>query len=165
MPPETQRIQRFRVAGSGYTLFSYDGKKINFCTEIDDSPPRPVAAPYPVQPLDAPHPIEIAFPVAAGAGTLRLTILEQWDSDVWQQLPGLRNRQINDIVDLLRFSSRRSVTCVKVINPPPPHKKRIVRYHGCVITDVEFGETISIEAMVPGKVVTIMYTHTTRIYR
>lgn len=166
MPPDTRRVQRFRVVGSGYTLFSYDGKKINFCSEISDDAPTPVANPTPVQPLDAPHPIEIAFPVAAGPGVLTLTILEQWDSDVWQQFPGFRDRTINDIVDLLRASSSRGgVTCLKVINPPPPHKRRIVRYHGCVITSVAFDERVTIDAMVPGKTVTIMYTHTTRVYR
>lgn len=155
--------QKFRVVGSGYTLFSYSGKDLMFCETVQDQPPAPVAPPEPVQPLDARHPIEIAFPRAAGAGTLVLSIKEQWDSDVWRQLSGFQGGIINDIVDLYERSVEQGkIVCVKVIEPPPGHPKRMVIYHGCVVVDADFGEAVAINSMTVNKTVTLMYTHTTR---
>lgn len=157
------RAQRFRVVGSGYTLFSYAGSKLKFCETIQDQPPAPVAPPEPVQPLDERHPIEIAFPRAAGAGTLVLTIKEEWDKEIWRQLPGYKNGQINDIVELFDRSVRNGkVFCTKLIVPPPGHKPRAVIYHGCVLVDADLGEQVAINSMTVNKTITVMYTHTTR---
>jgi len=155
--------QRFRVVGSGYTIFHYAGSQLNFCDTISDQPPAPVAPPEPVQPLDERHPIEIAFPRAAGAGTLTVQIREQWDKEIWRQFPGFKTGVINDIVDLFERSvSNGKVFCAKLILPPPGHKPRAVMYHGCVIVDADLGEQVSIAAMTVPKTITIMYTHTTR---
>ena len=155
--------QKFRVVGSAYTLFYYGGESVYGCEMLQDTPPQPVAQPEPVQPLDERHPIEIAFPRAAGAGSLTLRIKEQWDKDVWRMLPGYRDGVINDIVDLLeRSASIGQVTCTKLIVPPPGHKPRKVIYHGCVVVDAQFGDDVAIQAMTIDKVITIAYTHTTR---
>lgn len=155
--------QRFRVVGSGYTFFSYAGSKIKFCEMIQDQSPAPVAPPEPVQPLDARHPIEIAFPRAAGAGTLVLQIKEEWDRDVWRQFKGYGTGVINDIVDLFDTTATvGGVACAKLIVPPLGHKPRAVIYHNCVIVDADFGEQVAINSMTVNKSVTIMYTHTTR---
>lgn len=155
--------QKFRVVGSAYTLFYYGGEAIYGCEQIADQPPRPVNQPEAVQPLDEKHPIEIAFPRAAGAGMLVLSIKEQWDKEVWRMFPGFRDGQINDIVDLFERSvAQGQVACTKLIVPPPGHPPRKVIYHGCVITDADFGDNIAIAAMTVNRVVQIMYTHTTR---
>ena len=155
--------QRFRVVGSGYTLFSYNGQNINFCQEVQDTPPQPVAPPQPVQPIDAQHPLEIAVPSAAGAGQLTLTIIEQWSQEVWAQFPGYS--AINDIVDLLNVSaSIGGVTCVKLITPPSSTgvASRMVIYHGCMIVNANLGEDVRIESMTVGKTVQLMYTSQSR---
>lgn len=155
--------QKFRVVGSAYTLFSYNENSIYGCEMVQDSPPQLVAQPEPVQPLDERYPIEIAFPRAAGAGSLVLRIKEQWDKDVWRVLAGFEGGQINDIVDLMERSAEvGQVTCVKLIVPPPGHKTRKVIYNGCVIVDADFGDNVAIQAMTIDKTVTIAYTHTTR---
>ena len=156
-------LQKFRVVGSGYTVFSYAGSQLNFCDTITDQPPPPVAQPEPVQPLDERHPIEIAFPRAAGAGSLVVQIREQWDKEIWRQFPGFQNGQINDIVDLFERSVENGqVFCMKLIKPPPGHKPRAVIYHGCVIVGADLGENVSIASMTVPKTITIMYTKTTR---
>lgn len=154
--------QRFRVTGSGYTLFSYDGSQIMFCQTITDSPPRPIAEPTPVQPLDELHPIEIAFPRALSAGSLQLEIIEEWDREVWAQFPGYEGL-VNDLADIFRISAEKgnSVTCLKTITAPSG-KQRVVQYHGCVITDVGMGESIQASGLTTTKTVTITYTHVTR---
>lgn len=155
--------QRFRVVGSSYTVFSYAGTQIHFAETIQDQPPAPVAPPEPVQPLDERHPIEIAFPRAAGAGTLVLTLKEQWDQEIWRQLPGYQTGVINDIVDLFdRSVANGKVFCTKLIVPPPGHNPRAVIYHGAVLVDADFGEQVAINAMTVNKTITVMYTHTTR---
>lgn len=155
--------QKFRVVGSAYTLFYYGGESIFGCEQVADTPPSPVNQPEPVQPLDEKHPIEIAFPRAAGAGMLQLVIKEQWDKEVWRMFPGFKDGQINDIVDLFERSvAQGQVACTKLIVPPPGHAPRKVIYHGCVIVDADFGDNISIVAMTANRQITIMYTHTTR---
>lgn len=164
MGTQTSAGQRFRVRGSGYTLFRYNGSDLMFCETVRDTAPRPVAEPVAVQPIDARHPIEIAFPRAAGIGSLVVTITEQWDSEVWRQFPGYRTGIINDIVDVFdRSATIGGVTAVKIISPPSPHKKRSVFYHNAVITDIDQTEDINIASMTVGRTVTITYTHRTQI--
>lgn len=155
------RGQRFRVRGSGYTVFSYNGSVLKFCETIRDTAPRPVADPVAVQPMDARHPIEIAFPRAAGIGTLVASITEEFSRDVWRQFPGYRNGVINDIVDVFERSARiGGVTAVKLILPPRG-SRRAVFYHNAVITDIDQSEDINIASMTVGRTVTITYTHRT----
>jgi len=159
----TAKAQRYRVVGSAYTLFSYDGNRVQSCESMQDQPPAPVAPPEPVQPLDERHPLEIAFPRAAGAGTLVLTIKEEWDREIWRQFPGYKTGVINDIVDLFdRAQDVGRVACAKLIIPPRGHKPRAVIYHGCVIVDADLGEQVAINSMTVNKTITLMYTHTTR---
>ena len=154
---------RFRVVGSSFTVFRYAGSPLIFCETIQDQAPAPVAPPEPVQPLDERHPIEIAFPRAAGAGTLVLAVKEQWDKDVWRILPGYKTGQLNDIVDLFeRTVNNGDVACAKLIIPPKGIKPRSVIYHGCVMVDAQLGEQVAINAMTVNKQITLMYRYTTR---
>ena len=163
MADQPTRAQRGRVVGSGYTVFSYNGSRLMWCQEVSDTPPDPVAPPQVIQPIDEPHPVEIAFPAAAGRGILRVNILEQWDAEVWRRFPGYETGEINDIVDIFRIGQQLGgVTCVKLVQSPPPFKNRSVHYHGAVIVNVDRGELVRIESMVPGKTVEIWYTHVTR---
>jgi hypothetical protein len=153
------RNQRFRVVGSGFTIFTYGGSQVNYCQEIQDRPPDPVAPPQAIQPIDETHPIEIAFPRAAGAGMLTLTIIDQWNLEVWRQFPGYSTGVINDIVDILTRSAQ--IGGVKLIKNPNGGT-RAVNYHGAVITNVDMSEDVRIESMTVGKMVQIMYTNSTR---
>src|SRR4051794_26144582 len=108
--------QIFRVLG-GYTAFVYNGQPLIYCDQLAETGPQPVAAPQEVQPLDQVHPIEIAFPNAHRAGTLVLTLREEWNEDVWEQLPGFQGA--TDIVQVFqRNINQGSVTCSKIIRMP-----------------------------------------------
>lgn len=162
MPAQPTTSQRFRIGGSGYTLFSYDNSPIMFCEQVRDTPPRPVANPKPIQPLDELHPIEIAFSRALTEGTLVLSIIEEWDREVWAQFPGYEGL-INDLSDIFTISASKgnSVTCMKAILSPSG-KTRVVQYHGCVITDIDMSDTVTSGTQTNTRDVTIMYTHVTR---
>jgi hypothetical protein len=158
MAVQPKRGQRFRILGSGYTIFKYHGDRLHFCQQIQDRPPDPVAPPQAIQPLDARHPIEIAFPAAVREGTLTLVIFEEWDRDVWRQFFGFRRGQFSDLADVFdQAIAVGAVTCVKVIKKPGGGR-RLVQYHGAVITNIDMSENIAIDTLTVGRTVTITYT-------
>lgn len=151
--------QIFRVGG-GYTSFAFGGKDLLYVDQIADQAPQPVAQPEPVQPLDARHPIEIAFPKAHGPGTLTVTIREQWYTDVWEQLPGFAGAV--DIIDVFERNIRLgSITCVKKIRLPNG-RFRSIKYHNTVVTNVDDSETVAVGTITMPKTITMMYTHKTK---
>lgn len=148
--------QLFRVGG-GYTAFVYGTTPLAYVDVINDQAPQPVAQPEPVQPLDARHPIEIAFPKAHGPGTLTLTIREQWAADVWETLPGFEGAA--DIIDVFeRNINMGSIQCQKVMRMPNGQIRSVV-YHGVVVTNIDDSETVDIRTMTLPKRITLMYTH------
>jgi hypothetical protein len=151
--------QTFRVGG-GYTAFTFNGTPLLYVDEVAEQGPRPVAGPEEIQPLDARHPIEIAFPIAHKAGTLTLTIREQWASSVWENLPGFEGAV--DIIDVFQKNIELgSITCSKIIRLPNGGTRQI-EYHNCVITDIDDSETVRVGTMTFAKRISIMYTHKTK---
>jgi hypothetical protein len=109
------RGQRFRVRGSGYTVISYNGKQLTFVEVLRDTAP-PCGRPRSRAADGRAAPDQIAFPKAAGIGTLVVTVTEQWDREVWRQFPGYGAGVINDIVDVFaRSASIGGVTAMKII--------------------------------------------------
>lgn len=151
--------QKFRVGG-GYTRFVFNGQALLYLEVVQDTAPRPVAAPQPIQPLNEPHPIEIAFPKAVGAGTLVLTVREQWATNIWEGLPGYNGA--SDILEVFdRNIANGAITVTKSI-PIPGGGVRYTYYHGCVITDLDESETVDIGTMTFPKRITLTYTHKSR---
>lgn len=145
----------FRVGG-GYTAFIYNGQPLIYAQIITERAPSPVANPTPIQPLDAPYPIEIALPIALSNGYLEIQFLEQWNAEVWAQLGG-NFATASDLLDVFKAQlAQGEVTCVKVINKPDGTQRKIV-YQGCVVTNVTIDESIQINTMTIPKAVTLMY--------
>ncbi len=137
----------------------FAGRPLIYLDVINETAPTPVAAPEDVQPLDAEHPIEIAFALAHKSGQLQLTFREEWDRDVWEQLPGYAGT--DDIVDVFRRNlARGAVTCQKVIRKPGGNTRGVI-YHGTVIVGIDDSETIQIGTMTLPKGVTLRFTHKT----
>lgn len=158
---------RTRVGGSGFTAFFWRTQPIGFCRQIAHTAPTPVGpGPTPIHPLDEPYPIEIITPAAQNIGTLTLELYELYNHKVWDALADIAGSI--DLVNIfIRVAAMKDpITVVKVIQPPTirgiaptPYSER---FHNCVITNVEDGETIEIGTMEITKRLTIAYTNMTR---
>lgn len=180
---------RARVGGSGFTLFTFAGQPIAFCEQVAHTSPQPVAPPVAIHPMDEPYPVQVITPAAASMGSLTLRMYELYDEKVWDRLGASVSgqsgapynalaTQLNtngvlsgavDIVDIfIRIAEQTpgSVNVVKYIRPPDlggttgtPYSEQ---YHGCVITDVQDGESIAVGTMEVVKIITVGYTYMTR---
>lgn len=149
----------FRVGG-GYTFFYYKGSSqpLAFVDVVRETAPRPVAAPQAIQPLDSPYPIEIALPAAIEAGTLEITFREQWNTEVWEQLPGDAFKGANDLLDVFRAQlAQGAVGMTKIIGIPGQTPVRTIVYNNCYVVNVMIDETVNIGTMTFPKSIQIMY--------
>jgi hypothetical protein len=178
---------RARVAGSGFTVFTWDNKPILFAQQISHSSPAPVSAGVvEIHPMDEPYPVELITPQAATMGTLVLDLYELYGAQVWERLASylggdpagtstVRSDSINgqgkgpvDIVGIFKAvaDSPNPIRIVKYVKPPTIRGKSMKpyteEYHNCVISNVEDGETIAIGTMEIVKRITVNYTYMTR---
>jgi len=152
--------QKFRVGGSGYTRFQFNGQTLMYLEIVRDTAPRPVAAPQAIQPLAFRNPVEIAFPNAVGAGTLELTIREQWASPIWEELPGMRGAF--DILEVFERNINNGAITVTKSVPIPGGGTRFTYYLGCVVTDLDESETVEIGTMTLPKRIVLTYIKKSR---
>jgi hypothetical protein len=151
----------FRVGGV-YTSFQYGGVTLANAQMINETGPQPVNTPQPIQPLDSPYPIEIAFPIALQAGMLEITFLELFNAEVWAQLGG-QFANAGDLLDVFKAQlAQGEITCTKVIRKPDGTYRRI-SYQGCVVVNVTIDELIQINTMTIPKSITIMYRSRTEM--
>lgn len=162
--------RRFRVGGSGFTVFVWDNNPIVSARQIVHQSPQPVGpGPVPIHPLDKARPLEIVTPRAVGMGTMVLEFYEVYGEKVWENLKtfarGQAGRDIRDLADIFRVVSdtAKPIDLVKVVRPPKgsniaPYYEQ---YHNCVITNFADGETIEVGTMEILKQVTVAYTQIT----
>lgn len=82
MAGPTATVQnRVRIAGAGFTLFTFNSQPIAFCEQVAHTSPRPVSPPSNIQPMDEPYVVEILMAPAAGPGTLVLNMYELFGSN------------------------------------------------------------------------------------
>jgi hypothetical protein len=157
-------IDRVRVGGSGFTVFHWQGKLIGFAQEISHTSPEPVAPPAAIQPMDAPRPVQVITPAAAGMGTLTLNLIELYGAQVWERLSD-ELAGATDIVEIFQkvSASPNPIAMTKIITPPVLGGNQMPAYtetyNNCVITNVANGETIDIATMEVRKTITVAYTH------
>lgn len=176
----------FRVGGSGFTAFHWQGHVIGFAQAVGHQSPQPVAQPVAIQPLDAPRPLQILVPAAIGPGTLQLQMFEMYNSAVWDRIMAIvdnipangtngipANGVYNDLVNVfLRMSAiGRGITASKIVYPPnagvrggPKVRHYAEQFHNCTITDIRDDENIQIGTMEVVKSMTIMYTKMSRVF-
>lgn len=157
--PQTQ----VRVAGSGFTTFNYMGQPIAFLDGFNDSGQPPISAPEAITPLGDRYPREIATARVLNLGRLTVTIRELWNEPVWFQLQGLRDRY--DLVSVYEAlaESPSAVTCQMIIKPPGSPVWRGKLYHGCVVSNIDDGENVTIGSLSVPRNIEISYTHTTSL--
>lgn len=158
---------RTRVGGSGFTAFFWRTQPIGFCRQIGHVSPTPVGpGPTPIHPLDEPYPIEVITPAAQNIGTLTLELYELYNHKVWDALKDIAGEidLVNIFIKIAEIGE--DIQVVKLISPPKVRGKQFdpyaERFHRCVITNVEDGETIEVGTMEITKRITIAYTHMTR---
>ncbi len=150
---------KFRLGGSGYTIFTFNGSTLAYCQTIQDTSPQPVAQAVAVQSITDKVPIEIVTARAVGPGTLRCTLMETWDLNAWQLLPGFGSART--LLDVFEEQVRQDeIKCMRIIRRPNGGPRAKV-YHNCKITDIDDSEQVNISTMVMPKGFTIMYTHAT----
>jgi hypothetical protein len=138
---------------------TWRGQRLAYLQTLQDTPPQPVAGAQVVQAIDDESPQEIVTSLAVGAGSLRLTFYELWNEPVWSTLPGLEGT--NTLLDVLKRQVQMGeVTCRKLIKSPSGIIRARV-FHGCVLTDIDEGEQITIGTMTLPKTITMQYVKTT----
>lgn len=184
---------RVRVAGSAFTIFTFQNQPLAFCQQVAHTTPQPVGSgPVAIQPMDAPVPIQVITPAAAGMGSLVLNMIELYGSKVWDRLGaatgwaagagsgysgsnafngdtvGFLNGAV-DVTDIMiRVSEEKpeDMNVVKYIRPPKiagiTQKPYSEIYHNCVITNALDGEQIEVGTMEVIKQITVGYTHMTQ---
>ena len=178
---------RARVAGSGFTVFTWDNKPILFAQQISHSSPQPVGGGVAqIHPMDEPYPVELITPQAASMGTLTLDLYELYGAQVWERLAGYlggdpagtsatRQDSVSgkgkgpvDIVGIFNAvaNSPDPIRIVKYIKPPSIRGKTMKpyteEYHNCVISSVVDDETIQIGTIEIVKRIQVNYTYMTR---
>jgi hypothetical protein len=177
---------RVRVAGSGFTVFVWQGKPIAFAQQISHTSPQGVANPAAIHPMDEPYPVQVVTPAASGMGTLVLRLYELYGQQVWERLgaqfgvmdAGERGFSgpsdtaplagAIDLVDIfIRIAeSPDAINVVKYIKPPKLRGKTMKpyteEYHNCVITNAQDGEEVNVGTLEVVKDITVAYTHMTR---
>lgn len=171
---------KFRVGGSGFTAFQWQGQIIGFAQGVNHRSPQAVANWVAIQPMDKRYPVQVITPAALGPGTLVISLFERYNSKVWDEMMNITmaaanisipSGGFNDLVQIFiaLAALNTPITCVKVINPPALQGDADATkslygdvFHNCIITDVRDDEQIDITKMEVIKNLTITYTRVTR---
>jgi hypothetical protein len=160
--------KKFRVGGSGFTAFLWDGKPIAFASQVQHTAPAPVAQPVVIHPLDSRYPLQIITPGAIGNGQFNISLFEMYNQNIWDAF--VNETGLVDLSEIfLSLAARgKPVDMVRVINPPKvldgtQQQPYGYLYHNCVIMNAELGEPIDVTTMQIIKSLQIGYTHSTKI--
>lgn len=160
--------KKFRVGGSGFTVFLWDNKPIAFAQSVTHNAPRPVATSTEIQPLDARYPLAIITPGAIRSGSFEIQIFEMYNSNVWDDF--VKTSGLVDLSEIfLDLAARNTpVSMMRVINPPKTLEGQAQKpygyiYYNCVIMDGMFNEPIDVTTMQIVKNLTVGYTHSSKI--
>jgi len=173
MAQEFINRKKFRVGGSGFTAFYWNGKAIAFAQRVTVRQPQAITNPVPIQPLDARYPLQIITPGAITEGYLDIELLELYNSKVWDAMMAVATEgaaRANDLADVFfaMAAHNQPINAVKMIIPPQNLQGDTTLepygeiYNNCVITNITDGEDIDVRKMEIVKGITIAYTHATR---
>lgn len=163
-----QNRRKFRVGGSGFTAFVWDGKPIAFANNVTHNAPMPVSRAVEIQPLDSRYPLQIITPGAITGGSFQVSLFEMYNQNIWDDF--VKTSGLVDLSEIfLDLAARNNpVSMIRVINPPKvldgkQQQPYGYMYHNCVIMDSMFNETIDVTTMQILKSLTIGYTHSTKV--
>jgi hypothetical protein len=141
---------------------------------IQESAPQPVAQAQPIQPVDSEYPLEIAFPGALEAGSLTVTIREQWNTEVWNAFYSMyndipanyatnsdgSNKIISDLLGVFKAQLAAGTVALSkiIVDPTTRVPIRQINYMNPTIVNVAIDETVNIGTMTFPKSIQFMYT-------
>lgn len=169
----TKAANRARVAGSTFTVFTWQDQPITFAQQITVQSATPVADTVPIHPLDSPYPVQLVTPMALTMGALTLQLYELYGAYAWEQLKflhgdaGVGGTPV-DLANIFQAvaNSPNPIHIFRVIRPPRIRGRTMNPYtqefHNCVVSSLDDGETITIGSMEVIKTLTVNYTHVTR---
>lgn len=149
---------KVRVSGSGYTILTFEGKKIEYLRSFNDAGQQPVAQPEPIQGIGDDYPIEIAFPRALGAGRIDFTTYELWERGAWQSIFNNRFGSASDILDVFKQQLSKGSIQVQRVIKGPDGKGRVMTYQNLVVVSISDAENVNLSTMTQPKSVSCMYT-------
>jgi len=161
---------RAAIGGGGVTVMKWDTNIIGFCTVVQVTYPSAVATEVPVQPLDAIRPLEIVTSKAISGGTIQLTLTTLYNQNIWDRLAGLAGAI--DLADIFKYIQDHyygagkpgELVIHRVIYPAVGKKDSYIEsFHGCVVTQVADGLSITKETMLMDRQLTLAYTHIDRV--
>lgn len=157
MPPTNSRI-----VGSGFTVFSYNGKSIAFLDEIHDTGQLPIVQYQAVTPLGDYFPREFAFPRVKQEGTLTFIIRELWFQPVWWHLAGMNNTY--NIIDVYNAQAGTStpIYASTIIRKPPltaSDSNRGWTYNNVNIITIDDREAVQIGTLTMPRTITAVYNN------
>jgi hypothetical protein len=165
--------------GGAYTRLTWSANgassvNLAWVDVIQESAPQPVAQAQPIQPVDSEYPLEIAFPGALEAGSLTVTIREQWNTEVWNTFystynnvpadfasnSGSGNVIISDLLGVFKaqLAAGKVGLSKLIIDPTTRQPIRRIDYQNPTIVNVAIDETVNIGTMTFPKSVQFMYT-------
>lgn len=166
--PNFKNRRKFRVGGSGFTAFLWDGKPIAFANSVTHNSPMPVSRAVEIQPLDSRYPLQIITPGAITGGSFQIQLFEMYNQNIWDDF--VKTTGLVDLSEIFLDLAARGnpVSMVRIINPPKvldgkPQEPYGYMYHNCVIMEGAFNETIDVTSMQITKQLTVGYTHSTRV--
>lgn len=81
MPATTSRL-----TGSGHSILYFGSIPITWMRFYTETPPKLVAEPSVIQPLDFARPAEIMTSKAMAEGTIEVDLIESWSQQAWNRL-------------------------------------------------------------------------------
>lgn len=163
-----QNRRKFRVGGSGFTAFVWDGIPIAFANSVTHNAPAPVSRAVEIQPLDSRYPLQIITPGAITGGSFNVQLFEMYNQNIWDDFVKMTNLVDLSEIFLALAARNNPISMIRVINPPKmldgkPQTPYGYMYHNCVIMDTMLNETIDVSTMQILKNLTIGYTHSTKV--
>ena len=163
-----------RVPGGGntYLIMGDSHSRIELLANFTDSPGKALGRTTAIHPIGYKYPKEIATPYVQDYGTLTIVVWAEWGTDGWvsalrstgvfngfDSYMGGKQGEPVDVCEVLR-AQRQYGNELNVIKVELGRDGKAVRgrsYHGCVITDIDAKEDITLDKMEQKVTITMQY--------
>lgn len=158
---------RVRVLGHAYTVWTWGGNPIAYCTNVQHSSPQPLAQSVDVQPLNYVRPAEIVTGRAITGGDITMQVTELYMNSLWHHLGNSfgANGDFHDLASIFhkvqRDLTEHGNTPIKLLRivRPPGKPAYHTQYYGVRITDIREDENTTVDATVNSLSMSVRYAY------